>query len=84
MTEPRVRKDGKCANCRKPKPVLKQSLRRYCGDQYDRDPFCSAFCARQHYGVPIAGDEEPEALRRVRSEAGQKARVNFSAVRAGY
>ena len=46
--DPRIRKDNRCAVCRKPIVV---TVRREVPPQLYRDPFCSAACARSYFGV---------------------------------
>ena len=48
--EPRVRKDGRCAHCRKPR-VLPARARYATRTAYEADPFCSAGCCREWFGV---------------------------------
>lgn len=43
QTEPKVRKDGRCVVCDKPRPGLPPLL--YA------DPFCSSVCCKAYYGV---------------------------------
>lgn len=84
MTDPKVRKDGRCAQCRKPKPVLKPSLRKYAGDQTERDPFCSSLCCRRWFGIQIPGDDAPDELREIRAQSGRNAKQNYEAIRKGW
>lgn len=49
--DPPLRKDDRCAHCRKPRKHAVAS--RYSGDQAVRDPFCSAVCARAWHKVAI-------------------------------
>lgn len=51
MTEPKVRRDGKCFVCKKERPFNPQ--RGVPFEAYTRDPFCSAVCARKHYGTSL-------------------------------
>ncbi|HZR94028.1 MAG TPA: hypothetical protein VFA44_16650 [Gaiellaceae bacterium] len=53
-TDPRLRKDGRCVVCGKPRPEIAVAA---------RDPFCSADCCRKHYGVgesTLVGSSEPD------------------------
>jgi hypothetical protein len=43
VTEPRVRKDGRCYVCKSP---------RRPGEVAYHDPFCSTACCRSYYEVP--------------------------------
>lgn len=46
VNDPRARKDGKCAQCRKnPVPPVGRA---------SGDPFCSATCCRAWYGIEIS------------------------------
>lgn len=53
--EPARRKDNRCAQCRRPLPEITRAMRKYAGDQLDRDPFCSSDCCREwhrkHRGI---------------------------------
>lgn len=42
LREPKVRADGLCYVCRKPRPVVAER---------NLDPFCSAPCCRKYYEV---------------------------------
>lgn len=80
MKDPRVRKDGKCVTCKKPKPVLKRSLRKYAGNQYDRDPFCSSRCCRRFHGCELANDHGlSEEVIQAREEAGRRGSSHWRA-----
>ena len=49
MLTPKVRRDGRCVVCRKPRPFSPQRgvpLGAYLGD-----PFCSSVCAKKFYGT---------------------------------
>lgn len=48
--DPRVRKDGLCANCKQPRKHAKWN--RYSGHQPIGDPFCSSTCCRAWHDAP--------------------------------
>lgn len=75
--DPRVRKDGLCAepSCRKPRRITKQS-RKYAGDAVVLDPFCSTECCRKWHGVELE-TKGAEAQR----EAGRASAARFRAER---
>jgi hypothetical protein len=49
MLTPKVRRDGKCAVCRQPRPFNPQ--RGVPFEAYLADPFCSTACAKKHFGT---------------------------------
>ena len=51
MRDPAVRADEKCAVCGRKRVVPKTTYA--TREQYEVDPFCSAKCARKHYGVKL-------------------------------
>jgi len=51
--EPRMRKDGTCFVCRKPRTIPKPLQKGVPAWVYERDPFCSATCARRYYGTSL-------------------------------
>lgn len=51
--DPRVRRDGNCAKCGKPRKMPTNRLRGVDPDIYAADPFCSSVCARLWYGNPL-------------------------------
>lgn len=55
--DPKVRKDGRCAQCRKPRATVTAAMRKYAGDQIDRDPFCSMACCRKWHGCELPKGE---------------------------
>lgn len=54
LAEPRVRRDGTCYVCRKPRTIPKPLQKGVPAWVYERDPFCSAVCARRYYGTSLA------------------------------
>lgn len=73
LTDPPVRKDGKCARdgCGRLRKVTKQ-VRKYAGDQIDFDPFCSTECCRKFHGLTWRNDNPDEELTEKRAEAGRR------------
>lgn len=59
VRDPKVRADGRCAHCGKPRTITRQA-RRYAGYQLDADPFCSRLCCQAFHGVDPTrvGDED--------------------------
>jgi hypothetical protein len=55
--EPRVRRDGLCIVCRKPRVTPTPLQRGVPSFVYERDPFCSSVCARTFYGNPLASTD---------------------------
>lgn len=57
--DPKVRKDGMCAQCRKPRTPKKGlsgqtgTFARLFAAEVERDPFCSAVCAKTWHGVSL-------------------------------
>lgn len=53
MTEPERRTDGLCARegCGKKLPEVTKQMRKYAGNQIEKDPFCSAKCCRIVYNA---------------------------------
>lgn len=49
--DPLVRKDGKCAKCRKKRALAVKSP--YGGDQAINDPFCSTVCCREWHDCAL-------------------------------
>ena len=49
MLTPKVRRDGRCVVCRKPRPFNPQ--RGVPWGAYLADPFCSSACAKKHFGT---------------------------------
>lgn len=83
--EPKPRRDGRCARagCAK-KVVRSKAVRRYAGDQIDREPFCSTECCRRYHGCELASnvgvdDEVIEARKR----GGREARQLFALATGG-
>ncbi len=67
--EPAVRRDGKCARCRQPKPVANpKSQIKDLQKLINADPFCSSLCARRFHGVKLLQEESPQHARK-RTEA---------------
>lgn len=50
MKDPRVRKDGKCAVCKKPRQP--ERSRKYARTAAEVDPFCSIECCRAYHATP--------------------------------
>lgn len=50
LSDPKVRKDGKCAQCRKERKHAVWN--KYSHDAAIQDPFCSTQCCRKWYGMP--------------------------------
>ena len=84
MNDPRVRKDGKCARpgCTKQRPIVtatgkkRKEMIRYAGAfQLERDPFCSATCARKFHGCELDGGAFTEEQIEARSEAGRRGKA---------
>jgi endogenous inhibitor of DNA gyrase (YacG/DUF329 family) len=51
VIEPKVRRDGTCYVCKSPRPFNPQKGVPY--EAYTADPFCSATCARVHFGTTL-------------------------------
>jgi hypothetical protein len=49
VRDPRVRPDGRCAVCRKPRQKWHKGLSYVSRAQFEMDPFCSTECARSYY-----------------------------------
>lgn len=41
-----------CAQCGNPMPAVTKTMRKYCGEQIDRDCFCSTGCCRVFHKQP--------------------------------
>jgi hypothetical protein len=55
VKDPRVRKDGLCAHCRKPREMPRTHHGSINAAVYLLDPFCSTSCARAYHGVKLTG-----------------------------
>ena len=89
--DPRVRKDGLCAGCRKPRRAhrnpakgkaqgSKKSTRmdkKLWLYELARDPFCSSRCARRYHGVVYQSDEAGDKLTESRERAGRQSADRF-------
>ena len=83
VRDPLVRKDGRCARkgCTRLRPIValkgKQlaELKRYAGNQAERDPFCSATCCRSHHGCPLDNGAFSEEQIEARSAAGRRGKL---------
>jgi hypothetical protein len=51
--DPRVRKDGKCYVCKKPRRLPKALQKGVPVQMYELDPFCSSVCARVYHANPL-------------------------------
>ena len=49
--DPKVRRDGRCAVCKGPRPYTPNLA--VPREQYLGDPFCSSACCRKWYGTQI-------------------------------
>src|SRR5258706_5543825 len=56
MDDPKLRKDGKCAECGKPR--RNAHWNKYGGDQAVFDPFCSMECCRAWHGCSLPPAEK--------------------------
>ena len=72
--EPPVPPDGSCVGCGKPRRVDQSALYR---THAERDPFCSAKCARAWYGCQLADVRDDQGSKR----AAQLAAARFRASR---
>ena len=83
MSDPRVRKDGQCARpgCTRLRPIVAlkgkqlRELKRYAGNQAEKDPFCSATCARAYHGCPLDNGKFSEEEIEAKSEAGRRGKA---------
>jgi hypothetical protein len=87
--DPRVRKDGLRAGCHKPRTkkrtkatgptTLQPNATRLAKHlwlyELEKDPFCSARCARKFHGTQLASDTDQ--LTEVRTESGRKSAARF-------
>jgi hypothetical protein len=64
--DPRVRKDGHCAQCKGERTIPRTHHKDISVGVYLADPFCSAICARTFHNNPIppmlSGDRHDRAL----------------------
>ena len=61
IQEPKVRKDGCCASCRRQRRTqVKTSQYGNLSRELRADPFCSARCANAYYGVTWQGDKRDD------------------------
>ena len=84
VNDPRVRKDGRCARkgCTRMRPIAVltgkklRDLVRYAGQaQLERDPFCSASCARAFHGCPVDNGRFTAEQIEERSEFGRRGKA---------
>ena len=89
--DPRVRKDGLCAGCRKPrtahrlpakgkKPGAKTATRMDQNlwlSELAKDPWCSSRCCRRYHGVVYQSDEAGDKLTESRARAGRQSADRF-------
>jgi len=87
--DPRVRKDGLCAGCRKPRhkhrvkargpnkaqPNATSLARNIWEYEREKDPWCSSKCAREFHGAQLASDMDD--LTETRAASGRKSAARF-------
>ena len=54
-TDPPLRRDGKCAHCKQPRPHARPN--KYSGDTATKDPFCSSSCCRAWHQITYGPTE---------------------------
>lgn len=64
--KPRLRKDGACLQCEKPRKLAKRSVHQTVAfAHYERDPFCSKVCCEAWYaerGEKVPWDPQTAAI----------------------
>ena len=57
--DPRVRRDGTCAQCKGPRKPPKKMV--VPDKEYKKDPFCSTRCCRAYYGISLVEGHDAQS-----------------------